>query len=135
MSQYKIPAKLGELDRVLQYIEEELNSIGCTIKSKHQISVAVEEIFVNIAHYAYPSKEGEAEICFCYSEQSKTVRISFIDSGIPYNPLEEMKPDITLSAEKRKIGGLGIYMVQKSMDQVMYEYKEGKNHLTIMKRL
>ncbi len=135
MNRYRFPARLEELDRVLQYIEEELDSAGCPNKIKLQISIAVEELFVNIAHYAYPTKEGEAEITFHYQDQPKTVTISFIDSGIPYNPLKKENPDITLSAEGRKIGGLGIYMVKESMDQVTYEYKEGKNHLTIMKRL
>ncbi len=135
MSKCKFPARPEELDKVLQYIEERLDSIGCSIDSKLQISVAVEEIFVNIAHYAYPDKDGEAEICFSYLDQSKTIIISFIDSGIPYNPLDKEEPDLTLSAEDRKIGGLGIYMVKKSMDRVMYEYKEGKNHLTIIKQI
>ncbi len=135
MRKCRFPARIEEVDRVIRFIEEGLASIGCTIKNKLVICVAVEEIFVNIAHYAYPSKEGEAEIHFCYSEQSKTVRISFMDSGIPYNPLKKEDPDLTLSAEDRKIGGLGIYMVKQSMDQVIYEYKEGKNKLTIIKKM
>lgn len=135
MNKCKFPAKLEELDRVLLFIEEQLDSIGCTFKIKSQINIAVEEIFVNIVLYAYPSKEGETEICFSYRDQSKTVNITFIDSGIPYNPLEKEDPDITLPAQDREIGGLGFYMVKKSMDQVMYEYKEEKNHLTLIKKI
>lgn len=131
----KIPAKPEELDRVISFIEGELETVGCPMKHMLQISIAAEEIFVNIAHYAYAPGEGEAEIHISFSEQPKSITICFIDSGTPYNPLEKEDPDTALSAEDRKIGGLGIYMVKKSMDQVLYEYKEGKNQLTIVKNI
>lgn len=63
------------------------------------------------------------------------ISITFSDSGKPYNPLEKPDPDVTLSAEERSIGGLGIFMVKKSMDDMRYEYKDGQNILTITKRL
>jgi serine/threonine-protein kinase RsbW len=130
-----LPAKTEELDRVISFIEEELEANEGSMKVKLLIAVAVEEIFVNIAHYAYTPGEGTAEIQVSFFGQPKSVLISFIDSGIPYNPLIKADPDITLSVEDRKIGGLGIYMVKKSMDQVLYEYKEGKNRLTIIKKI
>ena len=98
-----------------------------------QIDVAVEEIFVNIANYAYPSGEGEAVISIEADKDAKSVSILFEDQGTPYDPLKNEDPDITLSADERPIGGLGIFMVKKSMDEVSYEYKDGKNRLTISK--
>ena len=98
-----------------------------------QIDVAIEEIFVNIAHYAYPEGEGDAVISVGADTAAGGVQIVFEDEGIPYDPLKNEDPDITLSAEDRPIGGLGIFMVKKSMDEVSYEYKDGKNRLTIKK--
>jgi anti-sigma regulatory factor (Ser/Thr protein kinase) len=135
MKRMIIPARTGELDKVVSFIEKELEANGCTMHIRLQLVVAAEEIFVNIAHYAYKAAPGEAEIQVSFEGQPKSVVISFIDSGIPYNPLRKADPDITLDAGTRKIGGLGIYMVKKSMDQVLYEYKEGKNHLTLIKQI
>ena len=98
-----------------------------------QMDIAVEEIFVNIASYAYEGKEGPSEIIFELND--KVAEITFIDSGIPYDPLAKEDPDITLSAEQRQIGGLGIFMVKKSMDDMKYEYSDGKNKLTLFKRI
>lgn len=100
-----------------------------------QIDVAVEELFVNIAQYAYAPGIGVATIRLEIQEDPFVVVITFIDNGIPYNPLAKEDPDITLSAEERPIGGLGIYMVKKSMDEVSYEYKDGQNILRIKKQL
>ena len=98
-----------------------------------QIDVAVEEIYVNIASYAYGDAEGEAIIRAGVTDAPKSVEITFIDSGTPYDPLKKEDPDVTLSADKRPIGGLGIFMVKKSMDDMIYEYKDGQNCLTIKK--
>ncbi len=98
--------------------------------AKTKLQIAVEEIFVNIASYAYPPKDGDVEIMFKIND-GKQVEMQFADSGIAYNPLETTEPDISLSAEERPIGGLGIFMVKKSMDYVHYEYTEGKNIFTI----
>jgi len=103
-------------------------------KNKTKIEVSVEELFVNIASYAYSNKEGNAEISFDFDAASRTVSIVFADSGIRYNPLEKEDPDITLSAEERQIGGLGIFMVKKYMDEVLYDFVENKNIVTIIKK-
>ncbi len=103
------------------------------MKIQFQIDVAVEELFVNIAHYAYTPETGTATIRVKIEEDPLSASITFIDSGIPYNPLEKEDPDVTLSAEERGIGGLGIYMVKKSMDDMIYEYTDGQNILTIKK--
>lgn len=135
MAELNIAAKTEKLNEVISFVEEQLEAVNCPPKIMMQISVAVEEIFVNIAHYAYAPGEGMADIIFELSDDNAVVRISFSDSGIPYNPLNNHEPDITLSAEDRQIGGLGVFMVKKSMDNVEYEYLDGHNILTIEKSL
>ena len=103
------------------------------MKAINQISIAIEEIFINIAHYAYIDSTGNATIGILIKDDIATIR--FIDSGIPFNPLSKDNPDITLSSEERSIGGLGIYMVKKSMDSVHYEFTNDKNIFTIKKRI
>ncbi len=133
MKQIKVKADTAELDNVLAFADTILEELGCSVKAQMQIDIAIEEIFVNIAHYAYPEAEGEAVIYVEPGEGSSSVTITFEDEGIPYDPLKNEDPDITLSADDRPIGGLGIFMVKKSMDEVSYEYKDGKNRLTIKK--
>lgn len=135
MKQIKVTADISQLDQVLAFADAILEEAGCSPKAQMQIDVAIEEIFVNIAHYAYPSGNGEATIYMEEDASSKTVQITFEDEGIPYDPLKNEDPDITLSAEERPIGGLGIFMVKKSMDDVSYEYSDGKNRLTIKKKI
>ncbi len=135
MKQIKVKADTAELDNVLSFADTILEELGCSVKAQMQIDIAIEEIFVNIAHYAYPEAEGEAVIYVEPDEGSSSVTITFEDEGIPYDPLKNEDPDITLSADDRPIGGLGIFMVKKSMDEVSYEYKDGKNRLTIKKSI
>ena len=133
MKQLKVTADVSELDKVLAFADGILEEAGCSAKAQMQIDVAIEEIFVNIAHYAYPSGSGEATIYIETDPSSKNAMITFEDEGVPYDPLKKEDPDITLSVEDRPIGGLGIFMVKKSMDDVSYEYSDGKNRLTIRK--
>lgn len=133
MEEIKVAAELAQLDAVIQFIDDRLEENNCGMKAKLQIDVAVEEIFVNIAHYAYPHKGGTAVIQFDFDRETNIVIIRFIDSGTPYDPLTREEPDTTLSAEERNIGGLGIFMVKKTMDSIAYEYKNGCNILTIQK--
>ena len=128
-----VDATVDNLSKVLAFIDEQLEANNCPMRVMLEIDVAAEEIFVNVASYAYTSGIGSVAIEVNFEEKPKAVAIRFIDSGIPYNPLEKEDPDVTLSAEKRGIGGLGVFMVKKSMDEVTYEYKDGKNHLTIRK--
>ena len=100
-----------------------------------QIDIAIDELFGNIAHYAYNPDVGEAPVRVEVIEDPLAVVITFIDNGVPYDPLANADPDTTLSAEEREIGGLGIYMVKKSMDEITYEYKDGQNILTIKKKI
>ena len=122
-----------ELENVTTFIESELEKAEASMKAVNQITIALEEIFVNIAHYAYEGKEGDALIGILIKDDFATIR--FVDEGIPFNPLSMEKPDITLSAEERSIGGLGIFMVRKTMDSVHYEYSNGKNIFTIKKKI
>ena len=103
------------------------------MRAQLQIDVAIDELFSNIAHYAYNPEIGEATVQVSVSEDPLSVIITFIDKGVPYDPLKKDDPDITLSLEDRPIGGLGIYMVKKTMDDITYEYKDGQNILAIKK--
>ena len=131
----EIEALTDNLQSVIDFVEENLELTACSMKIKMQIDIAVEELFVNIAHYAYTPATGKAIITIEIDNDNKEVSITFTDSGIPFNPLEKEDPDVSLSAEERKIGGLGIYMVKKSMDKVRYAYEDGKNKLTITKKV
>lgn len=133
MKELDIEARTENLHDVLAFVDEELDKENCPPKVKVQIDIAVEEIFVNIAHYAYNPTIGTAKIRIGIEDGQVT--LSFVDQGIPYDPLAREDPDITLSAEEREIGGLGIFMVKKSMDDVQYEYKDGRNILTFRKTL
>lgn len=133
MKELDIVAKTENLDAVTDFVNEQLEAAGCPMKILMQIDLAVEEIFVNIANYAYSPEEGPATVRVQTDNEKSTVDITFIDHGVPYDPLAKQDPDVTLSAEQRAIGGLGIFMVKKSMDDVTYEYRDGHNILTIKK--
>ena len=128
-----IEAVVSNLDEVLQFVDTMLEEAGCGMKTQMQIDVAVEEIFVNIAHYAYAPQKGDATISVDIDPDKKSAVITFCDSGKKFDPLAKPDPDTTLSAEERQIGGLGIYMVKKSMDNMVYERSDDRNILTIRK--
>lgn len=119
------------LEELVALTEGELEKVDCPMKAMVQITIAVEEIFVNIAHYAYP--EGGGTMTYKIETDISSAKLTFIDSGVEFDPLSKPDPDVTLSADERPIGGLGIFMVKKSMDDVRYEYVDGKNILTICK--
>ena len=123
-----LEAAVENLPQVMGFLEQHLEEADCPLKAQMQITVAAEEIYVNIAHYAYAPGTGEA-----------TVRLEITDepaaASIPFDPLAKPDPDVSLSAEERGIGGLGIYMVKKTMDDVRYEYRDGQNVLTLTKRI
>lgn len=135
MKELELEAKVENLPTVLALVDEQLESVDCPMKIQMQIDVAVEEIFVNIAHYAYNPEVGNAMVRVEILPDVPSVDITFIDKGVPYDPLAKADPDITLSAEERQIGGLGIFMVKKTMDDVKYEYVNGHNILTLKKGL
>lgn len=130
----RVPAKDEQMSAVMSFVDAILEENDCAAKAQMQIDVAVEELFVNIAHYAYPDTEdGWAELRA--GVENGVFTITLVDGGIPYDPLKKEDPDITLSADERQIGGLGIYMVKKSMDALTYEYRDGCNVLTVKKSI
>lgn len=135
MKELEIEARTENLPQVLAFVDEQLETADCPMKIQMQIDIAVEEIFVNIAHYAYNPEVGTAMVRVEILSDPPSVDITFIDGGVPYDPLAKADPDVTLSAEERQIGGLGIFMVKKSMDDVKYTYLDGHNILTLKKGL
>lgn len=125
----RVKANDESLQTVNDFIHSLLPSV-CDEMILNQIDLAVEEIFVNIAHYS-----GSAEACVNCSFENDKLEVTFSDSGVPFNPLAKPDPDITLNAEEREIGGLGIYLTKKFMDTVSYEYKDGMNCLRIIKTI
>ena len=135
MKELTIEATPENVDKVIEFIDGMLEEYGCGVKEQMAIDVAVDELFSNIAHYAYNPETGYATVRVDVLNEPLSVEITFIDHGVPYDPLAKADPDTTLSLEEREIGGLGIFIVKKSMDAVNYEYKDGKNILTIKKNL
>ena len=133
MKELTLEAKVDSLPQVLAFVDEYLESLDCSMKVQMQIDVAVEEIYVNVASYAYAPATGSVTITLETSDAPRSVSITFTDSGVPYDPLAKEDPDVTLSADERKIGGLGIYMVKKTMDSMTYEYKNKQNVLKMTK--
>ena len=135
MKELTINATVESIPEVTAFVDGQLEALDCPIKAQMQIDIAIDELFSNIAHYAYHPGVGPATVRVEVVEDPMAVVITFIDEGVPYDPLSTEDPDISLSAEERQIGGLGIYMVKKSMDEVVYEYKEGRNILRIKENI
>ena len=135
MKELTIAATVENIETVTDFVNEQLEALDCPMKAQMQIDIAIDELFGNIAHYAYNPEIGKATVRVEVIEDPLAVTITFIDNGVPYDPLAKADPDTTLSAEEREIGGLGIYMVKKSMDDITYEYKDGQNILTIKKKI
>ena len=133
MKELTIAATVENIGTVTDFVNEHLESYDCPMKAQMQIDIAIDELFGNIAHYAYNPETGDATVRVEVVEDPLSVIITFIDNGVPYDPLAQSDPDTTLSAEEREIGGLGIYMVKKTMDEIIYEYKDGQNILKIKK--
>ncbi len=131
----EVTAAVENLPEVTAFVEEALSGISCGYKTQMQIGIAVEEIFVNIAQYAYAPSTGTVRVRAELSDSPLALTITFTDSGVPYDPLAKPDPDVTLSAEERRIGGLGIFMTKKAMDEVAYRFEDGKNIFTMKKIL
>lgn len=132
MKEISLDAVINNLNAVLDFVDTELIDHGCDIRVQTQINIAIEEVFVNIANYAYKSEIGRATIRVAVDDE---IVIEFEDGGIPYNPLEKMDPDINKPIEEREIGGLGIFMVKNIMDSIEYKNIDNKNILTIRKNV
>lgn len=128
-------AKTENADKVVEFVNAELEALNCPMKAQTQIDIAIDEIFSNIANYAYNPEIGEAKVKIDVTENPVSVIITFIDNGKPYNPLKNADPNTTAKLEERDVGGLGIFMVKKTMDAVEYEFKDGQNILKIKKNI
>ncbi len=135
MKELTVDATIENVAAVTAFVDEQLEQLDCPMKTQIQVDIAIDELFGNIANYAYNLEIGVATVRIEVTEDPLAVVITFIDNGIPYDPLAKADPDVTLSAKKRQIGGLGIYIVKKSMDNISYEYKDGMNILTIRKNI
>lgn len=135
MKELTIAATVENIGAVTDFVNKQLEALGCPVKARMQINIAIDELFGNIAHYAYHPKIGDATVRVEVIQEPLSVVITFIDQGVPFDPLKNEDPDTGLSAEERDIGGLGIFMVKKSMDEISYVYKDGKNILSIRKQL
>ena len=136
-----MPVKIFEatdenLEAANDFIHAQIKPFSCQSQTLFQIDLAVEEIFVNISHYAYSPDKGTVQI-ECSAEKTADapakLTVSFTDRGKAFNPLAKPDPDITLSVEEREIGGLGIFLTKKYMDSVLYEHKDNQNILTFTK--
>ena len=135
MKELTIDATVQNIEKVTAFVDEQLAQLNCPLKAQMQIDIAIDELFGNIAHYAYNPKTGPATVRIDVLQDPLSVVVTFIDNGKAYDPLAREDPDISLTAQEREIGGLGIYMVKKSMDEISYEYKDGKNILRIKKKI
>ena len=130
-----LPATIESIPQATEFVITELNALDCPVAARTQIAVAIDEILSNIAKFAYETSEGNVTVRFAIQEDNSVAEITFIDQGIAYNPLDTAEPDITLSAKQRAIGGLGVFLVKKTMDDVHYERVDDQNILRIYKRI
>ena len=135
MRELTLEATIDNIPAVTDFVDRELEALGCPMKAQMQIDVAIDELFGNIAYYAYDPETGPATVRVEVAKDPLAVIITFIDRGRPFDPLSGKDPDVTLPIEDRKVGGLGVFLVKKTMDDVNYEYKDGQNILRIRKNM
>ena len=128
-------AKIDTLPDVLGFVEHTLELYDCPIKTQTAICVAIEEVFVNIAYYAYGEEDGNMELGISFDIESHAIIFHITDNGIPFDPLKKPEPNITLAVEEREIGGFGLFIVKNTMDEMNYAYENGKNILTMIKTI
>ena len=129
------PAKIEALSDVLGFVDTTLEEYECPMKMQTAICVAIEEVFVNVAHYAYGEGEGDMTLGISFDTDSRDITFRMSDKGVPFDPLNKPDPDITLSADEREIGGLGIFIAKKTMDSITYAYENGENILNMIKKI
>lgn len=133
MKKITVNATTENIHTVTDFINKELELYNFSSKSKMKIDIAIDEFFSNIVNYAYSPSVGKATIEIEITENPLRATITFIDKGKPYNPLEAKEPDVSIPLKEREIGGLGIFMAKKCVDELSYQYKDSKNILTITK--
>lgn len=135
MNKIIVLSKIENLEKVMVFINNQLNDLDSSINKINQLELAIEEAYVNITKYAYIGRDGEVLITSHLEKNPLQITIQFIDQGIPYNPLTNKDPDVSLNVEKKEIGGLGILLIKNNVDYVGYEYRDGNNILTLQKKL
>ena len=135
MKEMTLRAEIAKIPELTAFVEEQLEALDCPMKAQMQIDVAIDELFSNISRYAYPGGQGEATVRFVFDEAERVCSVIFIDRGIPFDPLAQQAPDVNSPLADRPIGGLGIFLVRKTMDAVGYRYENGQNILTIQKKI
>ena len=135
MKELTVEATVESIPVITEFVDGQLEQFDCPMKAQAQIDIAIDELFSNIVQYAYYHGTGPATVRVEVMEEPLSVVITFLDPGVPYDPLAKADPDVTLSAEERDVGGLGIYIVKKNMNEITYEYKDGKNILRIRKEI
>ena len=135
MKEMTLEARQENVRELTAMVVGELEKLDCPMKAQMQIELAIDEIFTNIVSYAYVPGTGDATVRFDFDEASGMVTLSFADRGVPYDPLKKEDPDVSLPASQREIGGLGIFLVKKNMDDMRYEYRDGQNLLTLYKKI
>ncbi len=133
MKELTVEAIVEQIETVTEFVNAELEKLDCPMKARIQLDIAIDEIVSNIAYYAYGEKTGSVTVRIEALQEENGVQLMFLDSGVPYDPLTRQDPDISAEIEERKEGGLGIFLVRKTMDDMKYEYKDGQNCLTIRK--
>lgn len=135
MKEITLKATIENVRQITEWIDSELEKLDCSMKAQMQIDVAIDELVSNIARYAYGKETGEVTVQFRFDEAERAAEITFVDRGVAFDPLEKSEPDVTLSAEDRPVGGLGIFLVRKTMDRMDYRRENGRNILTVKKKI
>ena len=133
MKELTVEAIVEQIETVTEFVNAELEKLDCPMKARIQLDIAIDEIVSNIAYYAYGEKTGTVTVRIEALQEENGVQLMFLDSGVPYDPLTRQDPDISAEIEEREEGGLGIFLVRKTMDDMKYEYNDGQNCLTIRK--
>lgn len=133
MKELTVEAIVEQIETVTEFVNAELEKLDCPMKARIQLDIAIDEIVSNIAYYAYGENTGTVTVRIEALQEENGIQLMFLDSGVPYDPLTRQDPDISAEIEERKEGGLGIFLVRKTMDDMKYEYKDGQNCLTIRK--
>ena len=135
MKEITLEARQENVRALTEMVDAELEQLDCPMKAQMQLELAIDGIFTNIVSYAYAPGTGTATVQMDYNAGTGEVTLEFRDSGVPYDPLKKEDPDVNLPAEERAIGGLGIFLVKKTMDDMRYEYRDGQNCLTLVKKI
>ncbi len=135
MKEITLEATIANIATVTAWVEEILEQAGCSMRAQMQIDVTIDELFGNIVHYAYPGGRGDVTVQCDVDPETRVFTLVLKDRGIPFNPLDLPEPDVTLSAQERSIGGLGVFLARKAMDELTYRYEDGFNTLCAKKKI